>query len=285
MSSTSRAHIGSFALLLAVAVLPLLLGAGYALLYSFGIVGVLNHGFTLEHWKALFSTNEVWLSFAYSAWLSAVSLSACVLVSMIIALKYHRYFRKGFFSYLIYQPLAFPSLVAAFFFFQFLSNAGVLARLLYQMGLIQSAAQFPNLVNDPYSIGILAAQFFISCPIFILLYTNLIQTERIADYLQLSATLGAGRIQSSWRIAIPVLLRKSAPTILLYFIFKLGAYEIPLLLGRSSPETISVFAVRKLQKFNLNDIPQGYAVAILYMAVVLLLLIVALKKTKASHEI
>lgn len=281
---THNQHI-SVILLILFAVLPLVLGAGYALLYSFGIIGALNHGFTWEHWQKLFSTNDVWLSFGYSAMLSAVSLTACILVSMAIALKYHPYFRKGLLSYLIYQPLAFPSLVAAFFFFQFLSSAGILARIMYQLGVIQSAADFPNLINDPYSIGIIAAQFFISCPIFILLYTSLIQTERITDYLQLSATLGARQSQASWRIAIPVLLRKSFPTILLYFIFKLGAYEIPLLLGRSRPEAISVLAVRKLQKFNLYDIPQGYAIAVLYIAIVLLLLTVALKKTRPAYDI
>ena len=282
--SAPRSSILSVSVLIVFAVLPLLLGAGYALLYSFGIIGALNHGFTLVHWQKLFSTHEVWLSFGYSAMLSALSLTACVIFSLAIALKYHPFFRKGFLSYLIYQPLAFPSLVAAFFFFQFLSNAGILSRILYQLGFIQSAAQFPNLVNDPYSIGIMAAQFFISCPIFILLYTSLIQTERITDYLHLSATLGADSRQASWRIAIPVLLRKSFPTILLYFIFKLGAYEIPLLLGRSRPETISVLAVRKLQKFNLHDIPQGYAIAVLYIVVVLLLLTISLKKTRSVYD-
>lgn len=281
----SPGHFISVTLLIFFSVLPLVLGAGYAILYSFGIIGALNHGFTLEHWQKLFSTNDVWLSFGYSAMLSAISLTACILVSMGIALKYHPFFRKGFLSYLIYQPLAFPSLVAAFFFFQFLSSAGILARIMYQLGIIQSAADFPNLINDPYSIGIIAAQFFISCPIFILLYTSLIQTERITDYLQLSATLGARRSQASWRIAIPVLLRKSFPTILLYFIFKLGTYEIPLLLGRSRPEAISVLAVRKLQKFNLHDIPQGYAIAVLYIVIVLLLLTVALKKTRPAYDI
>ena len=47
---------------------------------------------------------------------------------------------------------------------------------------------------------------------------------------------------------------------------------------------VSVLAVRKLQKFNLFDIPQGYAIAILYTAITLTLLVFALQKQTAAHD-
>ena len=71
----------------------------------------------------------------------------------------------------------------------------------------------------------------------------------------------------------------------MYFIFKIGAYEVPLLLGRSTPETVSVLAVRKLQKFNLYDIPQGYAVAVIYTIIILSLLMLVLKTSKNEYDI
>jgi putative spermidine/putrescine transport system permease protein len=69
-----------------------------------------------------------------------------------------------------------------------------------------------------------------------------------------------------------MLLKRALPNILLYFIFVFGAFEVPLLLGRTNPETVSVLAVRKLQRFNLLDIPQGYAIAVLYTGFVFVLL-------------
>ena len=171
-------------------------------------------------------------------------------------------------------------MVAAFFFFQLLSGAGFLARIAYQTGAITTTTQFPDLINDRFALGIIITQTFLSCPIFILLFTSLIKSERLENFSALARSLGATDKEFTFRIAVPLLLQKSFPTLLLYFIFKLGAYEIPLLLGRSNPQTISVLAISKLQRFNLYDIPQGYAIAVLYTIVVLTLLIIAIKNTR-----
>ncbi|MEO6538400.1 MAG: ABC transporter permease subunit [Ferruginibacter sp.] len=271
-------------LLIIFAVLPLLAGLGYALLYSLGLAGTLGKGFTLENYVQLFSRNNVIGTFVYTIILSIISLSLCIFISLLITLKFQRFFSRGIMSYLVSLPLSFPAIVGAFFFFQFLSSAGLLARIFYQAGFISSITQFPNLINDKWSIGIIATQTFLSCPFFILLFVNIYRNERINEYLHLSYTLGAPKLKAAFTVAIPVMLKKALPTLLLYFIFKLGAYEIPLLLGRSTPETISVMAVRKLQRFNLADIPQGYAVAVLYAIVVALLLIVFFKINRQLHE-
>jgi putative spermidine/putrescine transport system permease protein len=263
-----------------LAVLPVILGLGYAVLYSFGIIGSLNTGFTLSYWQQLLSGSELWVSLAYSSVISGVAIVLCILISLWIALSFHHFFARGPLSYFIYAPLAFPSVVAAFFFFQLLSGAGLLSRIFYQTGIIHSTSQFPDLVNDRFAIGIILSQTFLSCPIFILLYTNLIKSERIEGLSVLAGSLGATQNQFSLRITVPLLFRKSWPSILLYFIFKLGAYEIPLLLGRSNPQTLSVLAINKLQRFNLMDIPQGYAIAVTYTVVVLVLLHFALPKSQ-----
>jgi putative spermidine/putrescine transport system permease protein len=264
----------AFLLLLVLAIIPLLLGLGYALLYSFGIVGVLNHGFTLQNWKDAFANNEVLYSFLYTIALSLVSLFLCVSAGIFLALYFGKKLQKGIGSYIIYLPMAFPSVVAAFFFFQFLSNAGLLSRLFYKLGIIHSVIDFTNLVNDQYSIGIIAAQFFLTLPIFVLLYISIITNENIERLSLLATSLGAKKSQVLWRIT----------TILLYFIFKLGTYEIPLLLGRSSPETVSVLIVRKMQRFNLMDIPQGYVVAVIYALLVIILLIFSFKSSRTVAD-
>jgi putative spermidine/putrescine transport system permease protein len=273
------------ALLIIFAIVPLLLGIGYALLYSFGSVGVLNHGFTTQNWKDAFANNEVLFSFLYTIALSLVSLFLCVSIGMFIALLLGKRLHRGIASYIIYLPMAFPSIVAAFFFFQFLSNAGLLSRLFYKLGIIESVTGFPNLVNDKFGIGIITAQFFLTLPVFVLLYLSIISNENIERLKILASSLGAGRAKVLWRITIPALLKKSYPAIILFFIFKLGSYEIPLLLGRSSPETISVLIVRKMQRFNLMDIPQGFVVAVIYALLVIALLVITLKPSKLSMNV
>ncbi len=282
LSKTSRYIV--YSLLFLFTVLPLLAGFGFALSYSFGITGVLNRGFTLSNWQKLFAEGNVLYSFIYSAGIALVSLFLAVLVAMLLALKYAKYFQKGVLHYLIYIPLAFPGIAAAFLFFQVFTKSGLLSRIFYRLHLINSMSDFPDLVNDAYSISMISCFFFLAVPFFLLLFINIIKAERIPEYEQLAATLSASRFQTKWKISVPIMLRKALPNIILYFIFIFGAFEIPLLLGRSHPETISVLAVRKLQRFNLLDLPQGYAVAVLYSIFVLVLIYFLFKSKKMADH-
>jgi putative spermidine/putrescine transport system permease protein len=175
------------------------------------------------------------------------------------------------------MPLAFPGIVAAFFFFQFLTKSGLVSRVLFQAGIISNLDQFPDLINDTFGIGMITTHVFLAFPFFVLLFVNIIKTERVVEYQQLASTFAATKWQSLMRVSVPIVLQKALPNIILYFIFIFGAFEVPLLLGRSNPETISVLAVRKLQRFNLLDIPQGYAIAVLYTAFVFMLLVFLFK--------
>lgn len=275
-------NILPFTLLMLLAVLPLVLGIGYALLYSFGLAGVLNEGFTVAHWQLAFADNDVINSFVYTFLISATSIILCVTVAAFISLYIGDRLQKGPLSYILYLPMAFPTLVAAFFFFQFLGNAGFLSRMFFKTGIISDINSFSNLVNDRFSIGILATQLFLSLPVFIILNLSILKNENVAALKLLSQSLGGSKWQTLTRVTLPLLLKKSFPSIVLFFIFKMGTYEIPLLLGRSSPEMISVLTVRKMQRFNLLDIPQGYVVAALYALLVFVLLAVSLRPSKMN---
>jgi putative spermidine/putrescine transport system permease protein len=158
--------------------------------------------------------------------------------------------------------------VVAFLVFQMLSGAGYASRLAYRLGLTGGIEDFPNWVNDPWGVAIITSHVLMATPFFIILFSNLYQNERLGEYAQLAATLGATARQSARRVIVPVLLRQSFPTLLLYFIFVMGSYEIPLLLGSQSPQMVSVLTIRKLQWFDLADMPQAYVIGILYTVIV-----------------
>ena len=67
---------------------------------------------------------------------------------------------------------------------------------------------------------------------------------------------------------MPIVIKKSFHVMVLYGVFLFGAYEIPLLLGRQSPQVITLFITDKLSRFNLLDIPQGHVMILLYLCVV-----------------
>jgi len=264
----------AIAFFLTFAILPIAAGLVYALLYSLGIVGAMNHGFTLDHWGKIWTDRSWWASLGLSA-LVAVTVT---LLSAGLALRLLGWLRPLLelrrVRFVLHWPLALPPIIAAFFSFQWLGNSGILARLAYHLGWSDGPADFPSLINDAYYLGVGFTLLLTTFPFFLLLFLYHYQAAQLPQLSQLSATLGASAAQIRLQVMMPILLRRAAPTLLLYFVFLLGAYEVPLLLGRQSPAMLSVFISQKFSKFNLDDLPLAYAATVLYMCI--LLVIVAL---------
>lgn len=269
-------HI-SFLIFILLTGMPILIGVGYAFLYSVGLVGLLNHGFTLENWTKVLSSDEFWRSLGFSFYIAFVTILIAVSLAMAVVVRLGAWFRRGILSFMIYLPLVFPAMVMGFYTFQLLSKAGIISRIGYQIGLVKEVNNFPDLVNDTWGIGIIFAHVCMATPFFIILLNNLYQNERLDAYVNLAKTMGATANQINWKVIIPVLLNQSFATLLLYFVFVMSSYEIPLLLGSQSRQMVSVFTIQKLQRFNLQDIPQAYVVSVVYSILVIIMLITLLQ--------
>ena len=151
-----------------LAVLPLILGVGYALLYSTGVIGALSDGFTLSYWQDVLQNSEVLYSFAFSAYIAATAMTIAVTLVLGGTLLFNKHIDQGFFSYIVYLPLAIPGIVAALFVIQLLSEAGFLSRISYQLGLIDSVRGFPGMINDQWGIGIITAMVMLATPFFMI---------------------------------------------------------------------------------------------------------------------
>ncbi|PPK96306.1 putative spermidine/putrescine transport system permease protein [Nonlabens xylanidelens] len=273
-------HI-SITIFILFAAVPVLLGFGYALLYSFGLTGILSEGFTTEYWEKTLLATEFWKSLGFSLFIAAVVMTTSLFFSLWIVISWTKNLYKGLLSYVTYLPLAFPAIVMAFFSFQLLSKSGFISRVIFNLGWIDDLSQFPDWTNDAYGVAIIFSLCLLITPFFIILYSNLYQNERIPELKALAQTLGAKKNQITTRIIVPILLKKSAFTIMLFLIFVMGTYEIPLLLGRQDPSMLSVFIIQKLQKFNLADIPQAYAVSVIYILLIATLIAVVYKTRPA----
>lgn len=257
--------------LLAV-VLPVASGLVYALLFSSGLVGVLNTGWTTGVWEKVLFSDTFWSALGYSFYIGVMSIFLAVCIALTLALSWQKALDKGLLSTAIYLPLCFPATVMAFFSFQLLAKSGLWARWAYQLGWITDLQNFPTLIKDAYGMGIIFTSVLLITPFFTILFSQLYQTEKLSELISLSKTLGAGNRKILSGVVIPVLLRKSALSIVLFLIFVMGSYEVPLLLGRQNPQMISVAVIQKIQRFNLYDMPQGYAMAALYVLLILAVL-------------
>lgn len=258
--------------------LPVIMGFVYSLLYSYGLTGLMSKGFTLEHWRRLWAVGSLFSTLTYSFYLTATSLFLSILIALIISWEFlHKTLTARAQIFLI-LPLLMPPLIVGFSWYQILSPSGVFSRSAMALGAIDQMEQFPRLVNDRFSIGIIISQVFMVFPVFTLLFTALSKREHLSEYLMISGTLGATKWQSIRRIYLPIILNKSRAIISIYGLFLLGSYEVPLLLGRSSPQTISIFIVEKLTMFNLNDLPLGHAMIVSYCILLIIFMRIFIPK-------
>lgn len=254
------------------AVFPLLFSLGYAFLYSFGWAGVLADGFTLAHWVKVWTKNEVLPSLLFSAYVS----TTCTVLSWGIAAAAFELFRAQWltsaWTKVWYLPFALPAMVAGFFTFQMLSGGGWLARIAFHLGWIASPQAFPEWVQDPYGIGIIAAHLLTGIPFFVLLFRTIWQDAQLEAYEQVAVSLGASAVQTRWRVHLPLLYHRSKGNALLYLLAVFGAYDIPLLVGAQTPQMISVLTLRKFERFDLADKPEAFIMALLYTAILCVIL-------------
>lgn len=261
-------------LFLAIVVLPVVSGLVYALLFSLGIIGIVNSGFSGDAWQTVLFEKPFWTSLGFSLYVALLSVGISLSIALTIALSWQQKLQKGLLSNAIYLPLCFPATVMTFFSFQLLSKSGLFSRIGYQLGIISEINDFPIWIKDAYGIGIIFTSVLLTTPFFIILFSNLYQSEKIAFYVNLAKTLGATNSQILRKVTMPILLKRASISIYLFVIFVMGSYEVPLLLGRQNPQMISVAVLQKIQRFNLNDMPQGYAMSLLYVLLIVLILFI-----------
>jgi putative spermidine/putrescine transport system permease protein len=284
LSKNNRIRKGTL-VLYALFVLGLpLAGLVNAFSVSVGLAGPLATGFTSRYWQQLPTETSLLLSLGFSLYVAIMSVGLAVLIALALVLKRQTMLRLQPFPTLLYVPLLFPSLVVAFYLFQLLSGSGWLSRITHTIGLTSTPDKFPALIQDRVGLGIILAQVVLAFPFFTLLFQSLYDDARLEDLRNLTRTLGASESQFHRRVAAPILLHRAAPTLVLYGVAVLGAYDIPLLLGRTYPQMLSVFITTRLQRFDLAELPAGYLIGFL-ITVVLMAIIFWTTKLTQRHAI
>lgn len=280
-SSLERLGLGLF-LLLTVA--PVAASLVYAALYGLGLVGLLSQGFTLEHWHRVLASAEAWASVRLSLYVATTVVVLTAAIALPLALVLRERLESGPLAYALTLPLAMPGTVAAFLALQVLSGAGLLSRLAFRLGLTSGIPDFPSLVHDRALVAVIAAHLALAVPFFVFLFVELIRSERIGALLELASSLGARRTQGLRRVTVPILLRGASPSLALLFVVVLGSFEVPLLLGRQSPQMLSVLTYRKYALFDITQKPEAYILALGYTGLVLALVSLLFRARRLGDE-
>lgn len=265
----------------AMAVIVLLFARGLidGFLVSLGHFPVIGQThLSLEAYRAVLQDPTFLDSLLLTFYIAATATLIATVLAVAAALALRS--RAASFATLILQlPITVPYLVAAVGITKLVSQSGLIARLAAATGLIHAPAAFPAFVYDRYAVGIILTYVWKETPFIALIVLAALRgmTEELE---QAARTLGANAWQCFRYITLPRITPAVTIVGTLVFAFSFGAFEIPLLLGTTYPQTLPVLAWNEYRSIDLSDRPQAMALAIIIALLTGLLAVLCLRLSR-----
>lgn len=228
---------------LALLSLIFIVGIVNGLLQSFGLIPALGlYEFTFKYYYEVFSRSDLLASIGLSLYISlASSLLAAIFGVLLSLLLVMTGKAKGKTLHLVKIPIIIPHIVVAFFVITIFSQNGLLARIMYSLGLISAQADFPALLYTDNAFGIILAYLWKEIP-FVAFFVITIMANISSTLGEAAKNLGASQWQTFWHVTLPLCMPSIKNAFLIIFAFSLGAYELPYLLGATMPKALPVQA-------------------------------------------
>jgi putative spermidine/putrescine transport system permease protein len=176
---------------------------------------------------------------------------------------------RGFALFLVISPLLVSAIVRNIGWFPLLSQSGAVNWVLQGLGLVASPL---SLINN--FTGVVIGLVHALLPFMILTLTTVIQRIE-GDLEEAAANLGAGPLQTFWRVLLPLSLPGVVSGSLLVFAMAISAYTTPAILGGNR---VLVMATYIAQQFRtVLNYPAGGTASALLLVFAILLTVLALQ--------
>lgn len=248
-------------------------GIVIALSQSLGYMPIIGlREITLKYYISIITDKGFLESLKFSLNISLFSSAIAVIVGVGLAysmlINKHR---KSIEKILYILPIIVPHTVAAFLMFNILSQSGLLPRILYYLGILKTQSDFPGLIFDKFGIGIILCYVWKEIPfVAMVVYTFISNINK--SFEEAALNLGASRRQFFWHVMLPLTWPSIISSFIIIFAFSFGAFEVPYLLGPTTPKTLPVKAF--IEYSNPDILNRPYAMALNVVLAVISLIIV-----------
>ena len=196
---------------------------------------------TLDYYKEILGDKTFLKSLLFSIQTSLISALISVFIGLILAYL----FSQGKYSklrvYILNLPVIIPHIIVVILAIFIFSQTGIISRILYKLGMINDSSDFFNLIMDKNGIGIILVYIWKGIPYVVLTVYNIL--KNISEKLELVAlNLGASKFQSFIHVILPLAMPSIISSFIILFSFSFGSYEVPFLIGPSTPKALSVYA-------------------------------------------
>lgn len=224
------------------------------------LVGLIE--LTWDYYLAVLTDARFLASTAYSIYLALTATILSLVIGLGIAFilikweKSHPVVMK-----IVKTPISLPHIIVTLMALQILGQSGILSRLLWHLGLINQASQFPLLIHDKMGLGIILVFLYKEIP-YVAIAVLAILKQINFGYVQVARKLGASAWQSFWHIILPLVQPTLATLFVILFSFTFGSFEVPFLLGNPARQAIAVTAYNMFSQPDLLQRPVAMALNI-----------------------
>lgn len=255
-------------------------GLVHAVLQSLALAGppALNsHHREMGIWyayQALFMRPELLASLGHTLYVAVVSATISVALGAVGAYLLWRapmWVRRAGAVYRL--PIILPHIVVAFLTMVLWSRSGIVSSLTHHLGITPGGDGFPRLLFSSNGAGIILAYVYKEFPFVMLLSMGVL--DRIPQRMISTAyMLGAGPVRTFFTVAVPLMAPMLNQIFIILFLYTLGGFDIPWLLGGSSPQMVPMTVYSLYFQGSLSD--RSIAMAALTMIAALAVVFVVI---------
>lgn len=176
-------------------------------------------------------------------------------------------------------PILIPHAIVAIFMINIFSQTGILARISYALGFIDDYSEFGQILFTDSYIGVILAYLWKEIP-FVAYFVFALMDGISQSLGEAAQNLGASPLKSFFQITLPLSLPSVLNAFFIIFIFALGGYELPLLLGATAPKALPVETYMSFSGPDLTDRPYSMAMNGITLMISLLFALIYLAAMK-----
>lgn len=224
---------------------------------------------TSQHFTSILTDPDFRRSLGLTFYIALTSTIIAATISICLALSINRWAANYKIIHFILQiPLAAPHFVIGIAMILLIAPSGLISRLGSHFFGSDIRTNFPILINDPGSIGIILVYIWKEIPFITFMLLSVLKNMG-NELTEVGATLKAGPIQRFKFITLPIIRPSLNASCCIVFAYTFGAFEIPYLLGQTYPLTLPVWAYKNYSDIDLLARPEGIGIGLIIAAIVI----------------
>lgn len=264
-------------LLIAPAALLLLfiMGVGICtcILQSLGYFPLIGlDSITFDYYKEILSNQQFINSLMLSLKISIISSIIATIIGILLAYLMTKSRVSKLRYFLLNLPIIVPHIIVVMLAFAVFSKTGIIARMLYNLNLINDSREFVSLVNDKAGIGIIIVYIYKSMPFIAITVYNILKSLDV-KLEDVALNLGANKFQVLKLVIMPQIMPTILSSFIVIFAFSFGSFEVPYLIGATNPKALPVNAYINYINTDLAQRPLSMAMNSILTGISFILLI------------